>query len=131
MMCDTSESAQFVYREKLADFKQMVVGFVSLTAWLPLLFALVRTLPDILLVLVESGGRKAAQFGWGKLLTFSPLIPIELKLLWVDAVEVVWIAILSRVNAREDDEPDATPPPPPSTPAAPPSPRSAASCHEL
>ena len=42
------------------------------------------------------------------LLTFSPLIPIELKLLWVDAVEVVWIAILSRVNAREDDEPEPT-----------------------
>ena len=37
------------------------------------------------------------------LLTFSPLIPIELKLLWVDAVEVVWIAILSRVNARENE----------------------------
>ena len=63
----------------LPFFKGSVVGFVSLTAWLPLLFALVRTLPDILLVLVESGGRKAAQFGWGKLLTFSPLYYIFLN----------------------------------------------------
>ena len=35
------------------------------------------------------------------LVTFSPLVPLELKLLWVDAVEIVWVAILARVNARE------------------------------
>mmetsp|Transcript_3859 Transcript_3859/g.11416 ORF Transcript_3859/g.11416 Transcript_3859/m.11416 type:complete len:338 (-) Transcript_3859:21-1034(-) len=32
------------------------------------------------------------------LVTFSTLIPPELKLLWVDAMEVIWIAILSKVN---------------------------------
>ena len=37
------------------------------------------------------------------LVTFSPLVPLELKPLWVDAVEVVWVAILSRVNAREHE----------------------------
>jgi protein Mpv17 len=35
------------------------------------------------------------------LVTFSTLIPPELKLLWVDAMEIVWIAILSAVNERE------------------------------
>lgn len=35
--------------------------------------------------------------------TFSALIPSELKLLWVDACEIIWIAILSQVN--NDEEP--------------------------
>jgi len=35
------------------------------------------------------------------LVTFSPLVPLELKLLWIDAVEIVWVTILSRINARE------------------------------
>ena len=47
------------------------------------------------------------------LVTFSTLIPPELKLLWVDAMEIVWIAILSAVNEREraaiDDTADAAP----------------------
>lgn len=38
------------------------------------------------------------------LLTFSPLIPLELKLLWIDLMEIVWISILARVNARETDQ---------------------------
>jgi len=50
-------------------------------------------------------GMKASLRFWPfvHLITFSPLVPLELKLLWVDAVEIVWIAILSRVNAREQD----------------------------
>ena len=39
-------------------------------------------------------------------------MPLELKLLWIDAVEIVWVAILSRVNAREhggDKEQGGTP----------------------
>ena len=49
-------------------------------------------------------GMKASLRFWPlvHLVTFSPLVPLELKLLWIDAVEIVWIAILSRVNARED-----------------------------
>ena len=40
------------------------------------------------------------------IITFSPLVPLELKLLWVDAVELVWVCILSRINACEaSDEP--------------------------
>lgn len=33
-----------------------------------------------------------------QLVTFSTLVPPELKVLWVDAMEIIWIAILSRVN---------------------------------
>lgn len=32
------------------------------------------------------------------LVTFSTLVPPELKVLWVDAMEIIWVAILSRVN---------------------------------
>ena len=35
------------------------------------------------------------------LITFSDLVPLQLKVLWVDVMEIVWVAILSRVNARE------------------------------
>jgi len=37
------------------------------------------------------------------LVTFSPLVPLELKVLWIDAMEILWVAIISRVNAREND----------------------------
>mmetsp|Transcript_70120 Transcript_70120/g.123939 ORF Transcript_70120/g.123939 Transcript_70120/m.123939 type:complete len:93 (+) Transcript_70120:85-363(+) len=40
------------------------------------------------------------------LLTFSPVIPMELKLLWIDVMEVLWIAILSHVNAVQQQRHD-------------------------
>jgi protein Mpv17 len=43
------------------------------------------------------------------LVTFSPLIPLELKLLWIDGMEIIWISILSRVNARENEAGSAGP----------------------
>ena len=48
-------------------------------------------------------GMKASVKFWPAvhLVTFSPLVPLELKLLWIDAVEIIWVAILSRINARE------------------------------
>lgn len=48
-------------------------------------------------------GMKASIRFWPAvhLLTFSPLLPLELKLLWIDCMEIIWIAILSQVNARE------------------------------
>ncbi|GMH83575.1 hypothetical protein TrVE_jg11362 [Triparma verrucosa] len=36
------------------------------------------------------------------LISYSPLIPVDLKLLWIDVMEVVWVAILSStVNSGE------------------------------
>jgi len=54
-------------------------------------------------------GMKASVKFWPAvhLITFSPLLPLELKLLWIDLMEIVWISILSRVNAGETDG-DAT-----------------------
>lgn len=38
------------------------------------------------------------------LLSYSPLIPVEYKLLWIDVMEIVWVAILSAtVNAGDSD----------------------------
>lgn len=38
------------------------------------------------------------------LLSYSPLIPIEFKLLWIGTMEIAWIAILSTtVNAKPSD----------------------------
>ena len=37
------------------------------------------------------------------LVTFSALIPSELKLLWVDVCEIAWIGILAQVNGADPD----------------------------
>lgn len=49
-------------------------------------------------------GMKASLKFWPAvhLITFSTLVPLELKLLWIDLMEIVWIAILSNVNSREE-----------------------------
>ena len=39
--------------------------------------------------------------------TYSPLIPVDLKVLWIDVMEIVWVAILSAtVNSAGDDDGD-------------------------
>ena len=38
------------------------------------------------------------------LISYSPLIPLDYKLLWIDVMEVVWVAILSAlVNAKPEE----------------------------
>ena len=38
---------------------------------------------------------------------YSPLIPVDLKVLWIDVMEIVWVAILSAtVNSAGDDDGD-------------------------
>merc|ERR1719460_1646740 len=40
-----------------------------------------------------------------QLITFSPLIPVDLKLLWNDSMEILWVAYLSAsVNSVAGDE---------------------------
>lgn len=36
-------------------------------------------------------------------ISFSHAVPMDLKLLWVDAMEVVWVTILSKVNNEDKD----------------------------
>ena len=33
-------------------------------------------------------------------ISYSPLIPFELKVLWIDTMEIFWVAILSVINAN-------------------------------
>ena len=45
-------------------------------------------------------------------ISFSHLVPLDLKLLWVDAMEIVWVTILSKVAnddkvAKLDEDPEA------------------------
>ena len=41
------------------------------------------------------------------LISYSPLIPVDLKVLWIDVMEIVWVAILSAtVNSAGDDDDD-------------------------
>jgi len=41
------------------------------------------------------------------LISYSPLIPVDLKVLWIDVMEIVWVAILSAtVNSAGDDDGD-------------------------
>ena len=45
-------------------------------------------------------------------ISFSHLVPLDLKLLWVDAMEIVWVTILSKVAnadkvAKLDENPEA------------------------
>jgi len=35
------------------------------------------------------------------LLSFSPLIPINFKILWIDTMEIVWVALLSMITNDE------------------------------
>ena len=39
------------------------------------------------------------------LISYSPLIPVDLKVLWIDVMEIVWVAILSAtVNSAGGDD---------------------------
>ena len=41
------------------------------------------------------------------LISYSPLIPVDLKVLWIDVMEIVWVAILSAtVNSAGGDDDD-------------------------
>jgi protein Mpv17 len=37
------------------------------------------------------------------MISYSPVVPIELKVLWIDVCEIVWVAILSSINARAEN----------------------------
>jgi len=39
-------------------------------------------------------------------ISFSHAVPLDLKLLWVDVMEIVWVTILSRVANQDDEEPE-------------------------
>ena len=37
------------------------------------------------------------------LVSYSPFIPVDFKILWIDAMEIVWVTILSSVVNGEPD----------------------------
>jgi hypothetical protein len=43
------------------------------------------------------------------MVSYSPLIPLELKVLWIDVCEVIWVAILSSINAGADNDSERAP----------------------
>lgn len=45
-----------------------------------------------------------------QLISYSPLVPLDFKLLWIDTMEILWVAYLSAtVNSAPGSEPEAVP----------------------
>jgi len=42
------------------------------------------------------------------MMTYSPLIPLDFKLLWNDIMEIIWVAILSLINNEKPVAPEGT-----------------------
>merc|ERR1719272_1650769 len=57
----------------LSYFLGPSVSLLTIVGWMPLIVAMVRTTPDVLMVQAQRGWAKGAYYLWGKLLTLSPL----------------------------------------------------------
>jgi len=89
-------------------FDQGPMSIVYNTVYTLLIGILALRSPEVLMADVRDTwwpAMKASIKFWPivHLFTFSPFIPVELKLLWIDVMEIIWIAILSQVNARESE----------------------------